>query len=196
MGPMGPPKKSPSNQDGPSDMPSVRSVRPAASGPAEVQEQRGAASGEEPSDQSGNGTANGKARVGDVGDWSEVSASRKDLATHRGNVLRDMLRIGGSVPAAAAHALGLIEDKEAVLRQKQVQDREAVLRAKQAALRARQAASSPAERACSTDEAPQGRSHASKSPERQDVDMQDVDMQDARYNQCGRRQEHCKQQTQ
>eukprot|EP00966_Prymnesium_polylepis_P034018 791092-Prymnesium_polylepis.1 len=53
-GPMGPPKKSPSNQDGPSDVTSVRSVRPAASGPAEVQEQRGAASGEEPSDQSGN----------------------------------------------------------------------------------------------------------------------------------------------
>eukprot|EP00966_Prymnesium_polylepis_P183785 4259982-Prymnesium_polylepis.1 len=72
MGPMGPPKKSPSNQNGPLDMPSVRS---AASDPTEDQEQRGAASGGEPSDQSGNGTANGKARVSDAGDWSEISAS-------------------------------------------------------------------------------------------------------------------------
>eukprot|EP00966_Prymnesium_polylepis_P144879 3345481-Prymnesium_polylepis.1 len=53
-GPMGPPKKSTSNQDGPSDVTSVRSARSAASGLDEMQEQRGAASGEEPSDQSGN----------------------------------------------------------------------------------------------------------------------------------------------
>eukprot|EP00966_Prymnesium_polylepis_P325127 7381110-Prymnesium_polylepis.1 len=119
-----------------------------------MQEQRGAASDEEPSDQSGNG----KARVSDVGDWSKVSASRKDIATHRGNAMRDVLRTGGGVSAATAYALGFIDDPEAVLRQKQMrkqeQDREAILLNRTAALNARQAAPGPAERAGSTDEAP------------------------------------------
>eukprot|EP00966_Prymnesium_polylepis_P294093 6792297-Prymnesium_polylepis.1 len=113
-----------------------------------MQEQRGAASGEELSDQSGNG----KARVSDVGRWSESTAGAKEFATHRRIARWDALRPGGGVSAANAYALGLIDGPEAVLRQKQA--REAILRKRTASLNAKQAAPGPEERAGSTDEAP------------------------------------------
>ena len=138
-----------------------------------MQEQGEAARDGAPGGQPGNG----KDRVSGVGAWSEVSASRADLAPIRGLVSADIHRRNGKMPVATAYALGLIDDpaaaEAAILRQTQA--REEVARKRRESLHARHVASGPAERARPTVEAQLGRPHVSELPENQDVDMQDVE---------------------